>query len=291
MAGEQGPLANEVRDRMRKLAAATGGLYLQTRGVSKLAEVFARIRQHLSQRLYVVYVPTPRGIRNLHKVRVRARPGVPCRVVSGGPARRREEAPSLGESRQIRDAWRLPWPEGWPSEQPMESTLYVLDPPGLLLGRVPDVVQDRGVLFNLATYEDTGALETSYKDRAEIALREIAIDVPGLETVTGSIRGPEEVLLRLLYLSGLSKDQCPAEAAGRDFASFQIISRGTFQLHDKPQGEGRRPLWGNMDEIKEDIGRYAEAGLTELFLEANFSPGLTMEQALEVMDAAAPGGA
>jgi VWFA-related protein len=210
MAGEHGPLAIEVENLMRRLATATGGLYLETRGVSKLGEVFERIQQHLSERRYVVYVPTPRGIRDLHRVRVRARPGLPCRVVSGGPARRRDEAP-LSVARTV-------------SEQPLAATLHVLDPPGLLSGRIPDVVRDRGVLFDLASYEDTGALETSFNDRAEIVPREIAIDVPGLQTVTGSIRGPEEVLLRLLHLSGLSNDQCPVETAGQDF----IVHGKTF---------------------------------------------------------------
>jgi hypothetical protein len=58
-----------------------------------------------------------------------------------------------------------------------------------------------------------------------------------------------------------------------------------------PQGKDRRPLWGTIDEIREDIGRYAEAGLTELFLEGNFTPGgAAIEQALEVMARLAPGG-
>ena len=50
--------------------------------------------------------------------------------------------------------------------------------------------------------------------------------------------------------------------------------------------------WGSLDEIREDVGRYAEAGLTELFLEANFDPrGATLDRALEGMDALAPGAA
>ena len=224
MAGEHGPLATEVENLMRRLATATGGLYLETRGVAKLGQVFERIRQHLSQRLYVVYVPAPRGPRELHRVRVRARPGLPCRVVSGGPARRREEVPLTGAPKELGT-----------------DTLYVLDPPGLLSGRVPDVVRDRGVLFDPATYETTGTLATSFNDRAEIALREIAIDVPALDTVTGSIHDPEDVLLRLLHLSGLSKDECPAEAAGQDFIVHgktflelrQSIGLALFQHYDR----------------------------------------------------------
>jgi alkanesulfonate monooxygenase SsuD/methylene tetrahydromethanopterin reductase-like flavin-dependent oxidoreductase (luciferase family) len=81
-----------------------------------------------------------------------------------------------------------------------------------------------------------------------------------------------------------------AEKAGRDPATLQIVSRGSFQLHASPQGKDRRPLWGTLEEIREDVGRYAEAGLTELFLEANFDPrGATIDRALEVMEALAPG--
>jgi probable F420-dependent oxidoreductase len=81
-----------------------------------------------------------------------------------------------------------------------------------------------------------------------------------------------------------------AEKEGRDPAALQIVSRGSFQLHASPQGKERRPLWGTLDEIREDVGRYAEAGLSELFLEANFDPrGVTLERALEVMNALAPG--
>jgi alkanesulfonate monooxygenase SsuD/methylene tetrahydromethanopterin reductase-like flavin-dependent oxidoreductase (luciferase family) len=80
------------------------------------------------------------------------------------------------------------------------------------------------------------------------------------------------------------------EAAGRDFDTLHLVSRGTFRLHGSPQGENRRPLWGTLDEIKEDIRRYADAGLTELFLDPNFDPDVSLEQTLEVIEALAPGG-
>lgn len=81
-----------------------------------------------------------------------------------------------------------------------------------------------------------------------------------------------------------------AEAAGRDPGSLHIVCRGTFQLHDLPQGQDRRPLFGTLEEIREDITRYAEAGLTELFLEGNFNPkGASLDETLRVMEALAPG--
>ena len=42
--------------------------------------------------------------------------------------------------------------------------------------------------------------------------------------------------------------------------------------------------------MQEAIGRYAEAGLTELFLEANFIPGGRLEEVLEIMAQLAPSG-
>jgi probable F420-dependent oxidoreductase len=81
-----------------------------------------------------------------------------------------------------------------------------------------------------------------------------------------------------------------ARAAGKDPRRLHIVCRGTFLVHDTPQGKDRRPLFGTLDEIREDIGRYAEAGLTELFLEANFNPrGASLDEALRVLEALAPG--
>ncbi len=80
-----------------------------------------------------------------------------------------------------------------------------------------------------------------------------------------------------------------AQAAGRDPSTLHVVSRGSFQVHGRPQGPSRRPLWGSLDEVREDIGRYAEAGLTELFLEANFQPGgADLARTLEHMEALAP---
>jgi probable F420-dependent oxidoreductase len=80
-----------------------------------------------------------------------------------------------------------------------------------------------------------------------------------------------------------------ARETGRDPATLHIVSRGSYLVHDAPQGTGRRPLWGSLAEIREDIQRYAEAGLTELFLEPNFQPGgPDLARVLDVMEHLAP---
>jgi probable F420-dependent oxidoreductase len=81
-----------------------------------------------------------------------------------------------------------------------------------------------------------------------------------------------------------------AAAVGRDPTTLRVVARGSFHVFDRPQGRDRRPLWGSLDEIREDIARYAEAGLTELFLEANFQPGgPRLERVLAHLEALAPG--
>ena len=80
-----------------------------------------------------------------------------------------------------------------------------------------------------------------------------------------------------------------ARAAGKDPKRLHVVSRGSFHVFDTPQGKDRRPLMGTLDEIREDIQRYADAGLTELFLEPNFQPGgPVLENVLAHMEALAP---
>ncbi|MGH7358967.1 MAG: hypothetical protein ACREJR_09145, partial [Candidatus Rokuibacteriota bacterium] len=81
-----------------------------------------------------------------------------------------------------------------------------------------------------------------------------------------------------------------AERAGRDPSRLQVVCRGTVLPCESPQGPGRRPLFGSIEEIRQDVGRYAELGLTELFLEANVGlHGWPVERTLEIMAALAPG--
>jgi probable F420-dependent oxidoreductase len=81
-----------------------------------------------------------------------------------------------------------------------------------------------------------------------------------------------------------------AVAAGRRPDALRIVCRGSFNLTDAAQPGGRRALWGSAEQIREDIGRYAACGVTELFLEPNFQPGgATLARALAQMEALAPG--
>jgi probable F420-dependent oxidoreductase len=80
-----------------------------------------------------------------------------------------------------------------------------------------------------------------------------------------------------------------AVAAGRDPSKFPIVCRGSFHLTPElVQGE-RRALWGSAAQIREDLGRYAAAGVTQMFLEPNFQPGgPDLTRVLAQMEALAP---
>ena len=78
-----------------------------------------------------------------------------------------------------------------------------------------------------------------------------------------------------------------ARDAGRDPDDVPIVARGAVSLRDQPTGLGRRPLFGSLDEVREDVDRYRESGVTELFLDLNFderiaAPGVDPDEALRV---------
>jgi Luciferase-like monooxygenase len=55
-----------------------------------------------------------------------------------------------------------------------------------------------------------------------------------------------------------------AREAGRDPDDVPIAARGAVSLRDQPTGLGRRPLFGSLEEVREDVDRYRESGVTEL---------------------------
>jgi probable F420-dependent oxidoreductase len=100
-------------------------------------------------------------------------------------------------------------------------------------------------------------------------------------------------LERISSLLGNLEDACVE--AGRDPRTVRVVSRGSVRMTPAPQGPDRRPLWGSLEEIQEDIARYADAGLTELFLDCNFDPAVNtvepseaLERVLIVLEACAP---
>jgi probable F420-dependent oxidoreductase len=84
--------------------------------------------------------------------------------------------------------------------------------------------------------------------------------------------------------------------AGRDPALLRFVTRGVVRLRDG-QGENRAPLTGSLAQIRGDLGRIAELGVTELFFDLNFDPevgspeadpGASMDRARAILEALAP---
>jgi probable F420-dependent oxidoreductase len=85
-----------------------------------------------------------------------------------------------------------------------------------------------------------------------------------------------------------------AIAAGRDPDALRFICRGVVKVRSGERG----PLTGSFDDIRSDLADLATKGITETFIDLNFDnevaspdldPSESMEKAIEVLDALAPG--
>lgn len=91
-----------------------------------------------------------------------------------------------------------------------------------------------------------------------------------------------------------------AREAGRDPAAIRVVCRGVLRLDERGTGRGRRPLSGSYDEVRADVARLGEQGVTELFYDLNWDPlvgspdvdpASATRRAEEIMHALAPAGA
>ncbi|WP_019633888.1 TIGR03619 family F420-dependent LLM class oxidoreductase [Actinomadura atramentaria] len=69
-----------------------------------------------------------------------------------------------------------------------------------------------------------------------------------------------------------------AADAGRDPGALRFVCRGAVRVRDGAGGD-RAPLTGSFDQIRDDFGRLAEQGVTELFVDLNFDPEITAPDA------------
>ena len=61
-----------------------------------------------------------------------------------------------------------------------------------------------------------------------------------------------------------------AARVGKDADRFRCVVRGVAVPHDRAVDGPRRPLTGSIDQLREDLARYAAAGVDEVFLDLNF---------------------
>src|SRR5438128_1840892 len=83
-----------------------------------------------------------------------------------------------------------------------------------------------------------------------------------------------------------------AEGAGRDPARVIVASRGSFRVTSTPQGQHRSVFCGSLQHIRDDVRRYEDAGVSEVFLDPSFQfPECSITDVLHQMEALAPEGA
>jgi len=74
-----------------------------------------------------------------------------------------------------------------------------------------------------------------------------------------------------------------ADSFNRDFKELEIVCRSVPVIMDESPGDERTPLIGTPDEIKEDILRFDELGVSEIIFEFNFDPEMTAERISDYM--------
>ena len=80
-----------------------------------------------------------------------------------------------------------------------------------------------------------------------------------------------------------------AARAGRDPARVIVASRGSFHVTATPQGRDRRVFCGSLQDIRDDVRRYEDAGVSEVFLDPSFQfPDCSITDVMHQMEALAP---
>lgn len=92
-----------------------------------------------------------------------------------------------------------------------------------------------------------------------------------------------------------------AEAAGKSRSSVRSVVRGVTAVRARPlDGTDRGLLHGSLEQIRDDIGKFAETGVDELFFDLNFDseqvgnpdadPAAAMDKAYAVLEHCLPAG-
>jgi probable F420-dependent oxidoreductase len=80
-----------------------------------------------------------------------------------------------------------------------------------------------------------------------------------------------------------------AERAGRDPGRLIVASRASLRVTSTPQGRARGVFCGSLQDIRDDVRRYEDAGVTEVFLDPTFElPACSLTDVLRQMEALAP---
>lgn len=239
---------NQARHRLGALARRTGGEFFEIRKGGTLGRLFRDVLERLDSRLYLAYIPAEASSGG--KVRVRARKGLPCKVVSLGSSewmgagaadgdtalqRRPAEEPELSGSTDafgcIAPGMKLGPAEVIVSARP-PARLLIPESRDAILGRVEDLLVERGPLFMRTAYEDKGRLRVDLTSEPHSAIREIAIATPALPILRTRIAGPEDVLLFMIeedFCASPRSERAPFTVNGRTFLELrELLGRAMF---------------------------------------------------------------
>ncbi len=192
---------------LERVARATGGRLQEVSSArSRLGERLEDVRRELDARRYLSYVPAPlgQGVKDAsaeepraRRVRIEARPEVPCRVLSRGPARRTEWPPSKAalEAVTLSSHEGGGWTAAWTSSAPFaaEPASLTIEPDGTLRGHFSRLVRARGLLYEPERYWRKGRWRLQGDRRPEFATRAIALRWPAPAELS-ALREPHEVL-------------------------------------------------------------------------------------------------
>ncbi|NUS01833.1 MAG: TIGR03619 family F420-dependent LLM class oxidoreductase [Nonomuraea sp.] len=122
---------------------------------------------------------------------------------------------------------------------------------------------------------------------AEVALRRAG------RLADGWVSSSREDLTAVAGRIGLIKETIAA--AGRDAAGFRFVCRGVTRVGPAGEEGGRAPLTGTYEQIRRDVADLAAKGVTDVFHDLNFDPGIVtsdagtaMRRAEEALEALAP---
>jgi VWFA-related protein len=220
---------------LAEVARGTGGSFYEVKDGSRLDRSFRGIRKRLEGKHFIAYIPKPFGEGPLdgedgagyrsRRVKVKVRNGLPCKIVSlessrrlegavktvrdslkqtGGPAPEDLLSSGAVSCLGLPDRWtvrgevRHATPLVWGEDVGDPIRLYPLDPPVAVLGKVSDVVLERGTLYEAKHLDRKGRWRLAHDREPSLVSRNIAIAVPPLETVHGRLTSPEDVVLYLL---------------------------------------------------------------------------------------------
>jgi Mg-chelatase subunit ChlD len=216
----------QVLSILRQLAEGTGGRFFLADGrEDQLPKIFREITDHAASLRYVVYEPphTARRDDGIPRVEVRSANRARIRLASAGPGYRADvkatgalrmetagdgPAVSIGrplellvrggyvdEGAALRGAWQSR-PAGAFRDRAGPAWAILPEPGDWLTGIVPDVMADRGVLYDSRRYERDGRLRSTLDRDPQVTERVISLPVP--REPAHLPRSPVDVLLALL---------------------------------------------------------------------------------------------